>query len=165
MENHTRASGNKRVREHIALCSLVFCLLSWEVLTGAQIRNNEKRVCGSSWRNASSEGLNIPHSHFLHEVLRAESGSLLRWHKVLVIGPFHGLKFTPSFPIWPHYTDGEQKWTTGPLVSHYLERTQVLRARSPRIYVLADLTSRKALANLSPTGDLQPVWVQGKHGS
>lgn len=28
--------------------SLVFCLLSWEVLTGVQIRNNKKSVSGCS---------------------------------------------------------------------------------------------------------------------
>lgn len=35
----------------------------------------------------------------------------------------------------------------------------------PRIYLLVDSTSQKALENLSPTGDLQTVWVQDEHGS
>lgn len=31
-----------KVREHIALCSSVYCLWSWEVLTGMRVRNNHR---------------------------------------------------------------------------------------------------------------------------
>lgn len=49
--------------------SLVFSLLSWEALTGVQIRINK---CGCLWRNTHPEGLDLLHPYFFQEVLKAE---------------------------------------------------------------------------------------------